>query len=264
MRPVRALLALATFAALPALGACNLQISDQAEAKSEWKKDYAVAAGASLEIRNTNGPIDVEAVDGTTISVVAERIAKAATDQAAKEAAEGIEIRETVSGSGIVLDAKTSVSGIVIGIGGGGRQVKFHIKAPKGTTLRLSNTNGTIDVRDITGDVNLSTTNGRIRGAGLAGAARVETTNGEVDLDYTAMPAGGVTVETTNGGVSVRLPTDAKARLEARVTNGGIDTEGLNVSVSEQSRRRLSATLNGGGPEVRVETTNGGVRIRAR
>ena len=262
MRPVRALFALATLALLPAVGACNLEISNQAEAKSEWKKDYPLAAGATLEIRNTNGPIVVEAVDGNTVSVVAERTARAATDQAAKEAAEGIEIRETVSSGGVIIDAKTSMSGIIIG--GSSRQVKFTIKAPKGTVLRLSNTNGTIDVRDITGDVNLSTTNGRIRGAGLSGAARVETTNGEVDLDYTTMPSGGITVETTNGGVAVRLPTDAKARIEARVTNGGIDADGFNLSIGEQSRRRLSATLNGGGPEVRVETTNGGVRIRPR
>ena len=40
MRPVRALFALATLALLPAVGACNLEISNQAEAKSEWKKDY--------------------------------------------------------------------------------------------------------------------------------------------------------------------------------------------------------------------------------
>ena len=51
MRPVRALFALATLALLPAVGACNLEISNQAEAKSEWKKDYPLAAGATLEAR---------------------------------------------------------------------------------------------------------------------------------------------------------------------------------------------------------------------
>lgn len=262
MRPIRALVALSALAVLPLVSACQLEISNQAEARNEWKKDYAVGAAASLEIRNTNGVIEVEATDGTQISVVAERIAKAGTDQAAKDAAAAIEIRETVSGNSVILDAKTSMTGIIIG--GGSRQVKFHVKAPKGTTLRLSNTNGAIDVRAITGDLNLSTTNGRIHGSDLAGASRVDTTNGEVDLDYVTMPGGGITADTTNGAVVIRLPADAKAAIEARVTNGGIDADGLNLQVSEKSRRRLSGTLNGGGPEVRVETTNGGVRIRPR
>lgn len=261
MRPVRAVFALTTLAALPVLGACHLSISNQAEARSEWTKDYTLAAGASLEIRNTNGQIEVEAVDGNTVSILAERIARAATDQAAKDAAESLEIRDTVSDGGVVIDARTSMSGIVLG---GSRQVKFHIKAPKATRLRLSNTNGAIDVRATSGALNLSTTNGRIRGAGLTGPARAETTNGDVDLDFVVMPAGGITAETTNGAVVIRLPTDARARIEARVTNGGIDADGLPLDVTEQSRRRLSATMNGGGPEIRVDTTNGGVRIRAR
>ena len=32
----------------------------------------------------------------------------------------------------------------------------------------------------------------------------------------------------------------------------------------DQSRRRLDATINGGGPTIRVETTNGGIRVRGK
>jgi hypothetical protein len=43
--------------------------------------------------------------------------------------------------------------------------------------------------------------------------------------------------------------------------NGVVDTDNLDVAASESSRRRLDATVGGGGPEIRLETTNGEVRI---
>jgi len=249
-------------AAAATLSACNLDLSNQAEGRSEWKKDYTLAAGGSLEIKNPNGLIHWEPSDGDKVSVTAERIAKAGTDAEAKQAAEAMEIKETVSGSIIVLDATAGRNGI--NIMGGSRQVKFHIRAPKGTRLILSNSNGDMDVRDMTGELRLSTTNGRIRGKNLEGSTRAETTNGVINLDFAAIGADGISLETTNGKVDVTLPKSAKARVNARVTNGAINADDLPLAISEQSRRRLTGTLNGGGPEVRVETTNGAISLRGR
>lgn len=242
------------------LTACNLQIDNQAEARSEWKKTYTLAKGGTFEIRNTNGLIEVSPSEGDQVSVTAERIAKAGTDEAAKDAADKIEIRETVSADTVVLDAKMSLTGMF----GGSRQVKFHVKAPRGTTLRLSNTNGAIEVTDMTGAMQLDTTNGAVKGVGISGVTRAETTNGAVSLDFASVPDGGVSAETTNGGVVITIPRDAKARINARVSNGGISADGLEMTIAEQSRRRLDATINGGGAELRLETTNGGIKIRGK
>ena len=261
-RSIRLVGAALMLAAAGVLSACNLNISNQAEGRSEWKKEYTLAAGGRLEIKNTNGIIDVEPSDGNTVTITAERIARAGTDAEAKQAAEAMEIKEDVTGSSIVLDA--TVSHIGINIGGGSRQVKFHIRAPKGTILRLSNTNGNVDVRDMTGELALETTNGRIFGRSLAGATRAETTNGTIDLDYASLSSSGISAATTNGTVFITLPTTAQARVNARVTNGGIKTENLTLDTSEKTRRRLTATLNGGGPEVRIETTNGEVTLRGK
>jgi DUF4097 and DUF4098 domain-containing protein YvlB len=113
----------------------------------------------------------------------------------------------------------------------------------------------------MSGEMRLDTTNGAVKAVGISGVTRASTTNGGVSLDFDSVPEGGVTAETTNGAVVVTIPRDAKARINARVSNGGIAADGLSLSVSEQSRRRLDATVNGGGPELRLETTNGGVRI---
>ena len=242
------------------LAACNLHIDNQAEARSEWKKSYTLAKGGTLEIRNTNGLIEVSPGDGDQIQVTAERIAKAGTDAEAKDAAEKIEIRETVTPENIILDSKITITGMF----GGNRLVKFRVRAPRGTILRLSNTNGEIQITDMSGEMRLDTTNGAVKAVGISGVTHASTTNGGVSLDFVSLPEGGISAETTNGAVVVTIPKDAKARINARVSNGGIAADGLDLAVSEQSRRRLDATVNGGGPELRLETTNGGVRIRGK
>ena len=64
---------------------------------------------------------------------------------------------------------------------------------------------------------------------------------------------------------ALRLPRDAKATISASVTNGGIDTGGLAIDVTgENSRRRLEGRLNGGGPRVQIEGTNGGISLSGR
>ena len=46
--------------------------------------------------------------------------------------------------------------------------------------------------------------------------------------------------------------------------NGGISADGLSIETTESSRRRLEGRLNGGGPQIRLEGTNGGIRIASR
>jgi len=50
--------------ALGFLGACGLNISSGVEARDTWKRTYPMTAGASFEIRNTNGKIHITPADG--------------------------------------------------------------------------------------------------------------------------------------------------------------------------------------------------------
>ena len=89
--------------------------------------------------------------------------------------------------------------------------------------------------------------------------------NGAVQMDLSGAGSEAVRLHTTNGAVTLTLPESAKATLSASVTNGGISVgEFQNLDVSEKSRRRFEAKLNGGGTPIELQTTNGGVRIRPR
>jgi DUF4097 and DUF4098 domain-containing protein YvlB len=193
--------------------------------------------------------------------VKAEKVAKGATEEAARDALKRIEIVELVDASGVRLETKIPRSGM---FGGGGTNVTYTIQVPSTVAVRISNTNGRIELSDLPGAVEAETTNGGVQGRALRGSIKAETTNGGVELDVAEVADGGIDVSTTNGGVKLLLPADAKADLSAACTNGGIDTGGLAVETTESSRRRLEARLNGGGPRVRAETTNGGIRFARR
>jgi DUF4097 and DUF4098 domain-containing protein YvlB len=83
-------------------------------------------------------------------------------------------------------------------------------------------------------------------------------------LTFATVGTSGIRCKTTNGQIVVTIPQNAKATIAGRVVNGDIRTENLQVQSTQSSTRRLDATVGGGGPEIRLETTNGEVRVVGR
>jgi len=244
------------------LAGCDLSLAHlSARATDEWTHTYPLTAGGEIRIINTNGVIDVEGVDGSTVEVRAERIAKGATEAAAKELLPRIVIKEDVTPDRVSLETER-MSGVMIGAG---FEVRYHVRAPKSALVYVTNTNGLVSVTGLAGKVVAHTTNGGVKGSGLSGGVEARTTNGGVTIDMASVGADPISLETTNGGVSLALPEKAKATVTASCTNGGISVGSLdNFEVSEKSRRHLEGKLNGGGTSVELHTTNGGVRLRSR
>jgi Putative adhesin len=243
------------------LAGCDVSLGNlSAKATDEWTHTYPLSAGGEIRIVNTNGRIDVEGVDGSTLEVRAERIAKGATDAAAKELLPRIVIKEDVKPDRVSIETER-MSGIMIGAG---FEVRYHVRAPKNALVNVTNTNGIVSVNAMTGKVIAHTTNGGVRGTSLAGGVDARATNGGVSIDMASVGADKISLETTNGGVTLALPDRAKATVSASCTNGGISVGSMdNFEVTEKSRRHLEGKLNGGGTEVELSTTNGGVRLRA-
>ena len=257
---VRLIAAAGLAVALAVSAGCNLQLTAVAEARDQWTRNYPLTEGGSMEIREPNGAIKVESVDGNRVEVVAERIVTAPTDEAAKEQLAKMEIVEDVAPGRIVLDGTQRAARNLHG----SRKVNYTVRLPRWTNLAIHASNGTVDVGGLVGSLKVETTNGTIRGRELGNSAVIETTNGTVTLEFAKLGSQGVSCESTNGTISVAVPRDAKANVTARVTNGAIRHDNIDLRVVEQSRRRLDATLNGGGPEIRLSATNGTVSIHGR
>jgi hypothetical protein len=245
-----------------AFGACEMSLGNlTGRATDEWTHTYPLAAGGEVRIVNTNGKIEVEGIEGTTLEVRAERIARSATENAAREMLPRIKITEDVKPDRVSIETER-MGGIMIGAG---FEVRYHVRAPKDAVVNVTDTNGVITLTGLSGNVAAHTTNGMVSGKALTGGVDARTTNGGVNIELASLGKERIVLHTTNGGVVLTLPNTAKADLSASVTNGGINVSGLDkLEVSEQSRRRVEGKLNGGGTPIELKTTNGGIRVRAQ
>jgi DUF4097 and DUF4098 domain-containing protein YvlB len=263
-RPVPAAALLPILLVLAVAGAgCDIVTADLKHSQSaEWRRTYELQPGGRVEINNVNGKIEVAPSSGNTVEVVAKKTAKGTSPEAAKEALDRIEILDSSSASGVRVD--TRIGRNARWLHSGGASVAYAIRVPANAEVKFATVNGAVELRGISGTIVAQTTNGGVTARDVSGSIDASTTNGGIDIDMAELGERGATLECTNGGLKLRLPADAKATISASVTNGGIDTSGLSLETQESTRRRLEARLNGGGAPVRIEGTNGGIRIAAR
>lgn len=262
----RVLSAACVMGAVASLAACDVVVNHmdsefggggRARAEQAYAKTFTLdGPGATLEIVNTNGAITIEAIDGSTVDVKATIRARGATEAAARETLKQVEIKEDAGPGRLRLETKHPRLRQAI-------DVKFTLRVPRNVKVNLRSVNGTIDVTGMQAEVRAETTNGAVKARGLGGAVDASTTNGGLDVQMSRLGADGVRLETTNGGIDLKLPADAKASLAARCVNGGISVTDLPFEkAADSSRRRVDGKINGGGAPLRLETVNGGVRVR--
>src|SRR5262245_26835454 len=244
------------------LGGCDMGMAHLAgRATDEWTHTYPIRSGGEIQIVNTNGKIEVEPTDGAEVVVRAEKIARAATDEGARELLPRINIKEENSPDRVSIQTGR-IDGFMIGAG---FEVRYHVRAPRNVVVNVANTNGQIAVSGLSGKVMARTTNGGVTAKGLTGGIEARTTNGMVSIDFASVGKDPISAKTTNGGVSISLPQNAKVDVSATWTNGGMQVSpDLNVEVVEKSRRRLEGRMNGGGATIELHTTNGGIRVKPR
>jgi hypothetical protein len=79
-----------------AASGCDIAMADYKQRETaEWRKTYELQPGGRLEISNINGRITVEPSTGNAVEIVAQKSARAASVEAAREALGRIEIQET-------------------------------------------------------------------------------------------------------------------------------------------------------------------------
>jgi DUF4097 and DUF4098 domain-containing protein YvlB len=145
----------------------------------------------------------------------------------------------------------------------GNSSIDYDVTVPRMTDLKVENTNGSISASDVVGVIELSTTNGRIEAIRCSGSMNAGTTNGAIRAELVQVASGKpMKFETTNGSITLLVPPSFAANVSAETTNGSIRTD-LPVTTKSFSRRELRGTLNGGGAELGLYTTNGSIEVRS-
>ncbi|HEV7701209.1 MAG TPA: hypothetical protein VGO43_13340 [Pyrinomonadaceae bacterium] len=224
-------------------------------------RETTVAAGGTLTVDGQqNGGISVKGSDRSDIQIRACVQAWGTTEEAAKALAN--EVKINTSGT-IKAEGPTE----------NGWSVSYQILTPRNTNVNLTAHNGGISITGIDATAQFETMNGGVFLSNVAGNFSGRTTNGGVfvKLSGSSWKGGGLDVKTSNGGVNIEIPENYAAHVETGTVNGGFSSDIAALKVERDDRDRdgwyhqrptkISTDLNGGGPPVRVVTTNGGVRI---
>lgn len=272
--------ALAVFAAAPAPTLA-------AEARKVTEKTFDFSPGGEVVIENQNGRITIEAWTRPQVRVQVTRVARASDNAKAqaylKQIRTDVEIgrgrleivsrypkrHETTGFFAILVERVASF------------QTHYYLQVPVETVLELESANGQVRVRGTKGAAHVETTNGNIEIAGVTGALEIHSTNGGIEVRSASGSLSakttngailaelksvdrneGVTAETTNGNVRLYLPAAVKADLSAETTNGRVSVS-FPVSGKEvMTTKSVRGTMNGGGAEISLSTTNGDISVR--
>lgn len=212
-------------------------------------------AGRSLEIDGRqNGSIRVRGWDGDSVRVTARLQANARSDDDARNLLK--EVRIVADGRSIRAEGPSSWRSRE------GWSAGYVVWVPRRFDLSLQASNGSLRVTGVSGKLDLRTTNGSVGLAEVGGDVRARTQNGSVDVQLagSGWEGSGLDAETQNGSVRLGIPERYAATLETGTVNGRITTD-FPITVQGRISRHLTLPLNGGGKPIRVETTNGSVRI---
>ncbi len=240
-----------------AFTACGVHGPFNAEARDTWSHSYVLAKTGEVTITNVNGRVEIEGTDGTTVDVQAERIARGATDQLAHDLLPKISINDRSTPDRVFIETGR-IAGILIGAS---FEVRYHVKAPRGATVRALTVNGGVRVVGLSGRATARTTNGGVSADDISGSFEGRTVNGGVRALFKSLGTNDITLSSVNGGIRIRLPETAKATINATWVNGGFESSGLQFEVRDRGKRHFEGLLNGGGPSINATTVNGGVTI---
>lgn len=124
---------------------------------------------------------------------------------------------------------------------------------------------GHVTVHSGGGSVNASTGDGRIV-VTARGSVDASNTNGSITIGASPEPGGAVFARSLSGDVSVKVPSDFGTELRLATAFGEITTqlEGFDIDEIHLDVNEITATLNGGGGDVRAETQFGDVTFGPR
>ncbi len=229
-----------------------------------------------VDAETQNGFIHVQSGDADSVTVeVTERVRKH-THEDAEGVADKVDL--TIETRGDILVIKMDKSKL-------SKKEKsaysasFTITLPASMSVRVTSSNGDVEVAKVEGFVHATTTNGNVRMMGSGGDADLRTTNGDIHADFAAGDVsmnttngsimlagvrGDVTGRTTNGSIQLVVDEESDFLVEATTTNGtiipAIDTKRF-VWEANRKQTHLEGEYGSGRHKVSLKTTNGSVRI---
>lgn len=212
------------------------------------RRSFNVSSGGTLEIRTTQGNIEVRTGSGSRLDVEVRRTARG------RASVEDFDVQFEQRGNTVAVVGERSGGGWR---GSDGINVNFIVTVPRDFNLDLDTKGGNIAVADLAGRAKVSTSGGNLSFGEISGTVDAKTSGGNVSVRGSS---GNVDVRTSGGNIDL-------GRIGGTVN---VKTSGGNITV-EEVNGELQASTSGGqisarmtrqpeGP-CRLETSGGGITL---
>ncbi|MFN2385850.1 MAG: DUF4097 family beta strand repeat-containing protein [Thermoanaerobaculia bacterium] len=144
--------------------------------------------------------------------------------------------------------------------------VRYTLRMPRGAAFRLKDHKSRVRVSGLDGELDIDCYKGVVNLADVPGV-RLKTYKGEVLARFDRFERDS-SFETYKGDITLEIPARAGFDLDADTGKKGDLNSDFEIAVRASGRdgddRSYRGKVNGGGPELRLETDKGSFRIRQK
>lgn len=160
-------------------------------------------------------------------------------------------------------------------------KIEVTVEVPSTINMKVKTYNdGDLDINNVTGTVELINYNGAITATAISGTVVAETYNGDIKIAYDKLtPDTPLSYANYNGDIDLTFPAGLKASLKMKTKQGeiysGFDAQVQKSSPVTKTESKtgvykvqiddwVKVDVNGGGPEISVQTYNGDIYLRKK
>ena len=152
------------------------------------------------------------------------------------------------------------IDGPVVGRTSGG---SITLQGCKGQ-VDVRTSGGSIKIGSVLGEVEAHTSGGSIQVDEVLNRIVAQTSGGSVRATLLEQPKDDCKLTTSGGSIKVWLAEDIHANLDAKTSGGHVRTDFPVTVQGELTGNSLQAEINGGGPEIYLRTSGGGISINRK
>ena len=233
----------------------------QKREKEKIKQEYTVQPKCTIRVYNTEGSITIRAWPHNKIEIKGEKIG---TEQEQKNTS--ISALTTGNEASITTKIKTDQKSSTI---------NYVLWIPEEANLKITQTQGPIKIKGVTGSIDVSLEDGLIEISESANTVSAKNRSGDIKVEQKKfVEPQSIFLETQKGNITLSLPRETQALLHAKSPLGSITSDHLvtlaplslklNKTEWEKLKKNVEGSLGGpnGGAPITLEATKGNIIIK--
>jgi hypothetical protein len=226
----------------------------------EFKRTVPMDANGRFSLDTFKGSIRISAWDQPQVDIQARIVA----DPSGwfPEPVEDVEIRVDSSAGSVRVKTEYRREHWSI-VEGNSPSVNYTIRVPRHAGLAIKDYKSETDISEVQGAVEFDTYKGTARLIGLRGGLDLKTYKGDIRASFASFSARSH-IDTYKGTIDLTVPRSSGFEMHAELErHASLDCDFPRTLQSDRRQREMRSTVNGGGPELRITSYRGSIRVRA-